>query len=418
MDAYALSLMIALPIFFLLMIIEAIADWKKQRHWVNAMDTISSLSSGLTNLTRTSLNLIIIIVSYGVMVEHLALIQIQSGWLVYVAAFIALDFAGYWGHRLNHYFNFFWNRHRIHHSSEEFNLPCALRQSISGIFNIGVLFLLPAALLGVPEHVINILAPAHLFLQFWYHTRYVPKLGFLEKIIITPSQHRVHHAINPEYIDKNLGEIFTLWDRLFGTFQEELDLIPPVYGITVPARTWNPVKINFQHMWQLIKDACHTNSLKDKLRIWLMPTGWRPADVIAKYPIDRIDDVYFFNKYKTEPSRQLIAWSWYQLIACSLLALYLFLNLASFSLEQTLIYSGLLFFSVYGYSEVMDGSSNAHWIELARSALGISLIFIDGDWFGISTAIPYSSSLILIYFISTPIGAIYFSNSCQRTIAT
>ena len=104
-------------------------------------------------------------------------------------------------------------------------------------------------------------------------------MGFLENIIVTPSHHRVHHAINPEYIDKNYGQIFIFWDKLFGTFQKELPHVKPVYGITRPVRTWNPIKINFQHLWLLISDAWHTASWRDKLRIWFMPTGWRPADV-------------------------------------------------------------------------------------------------------------------------------------------
>ena len=132
------------------------------------------------------------------------------------------------------------NRHIIHHSSEEFNLACALRQPISSFVNLFTFLLLPAALFGVPSTVIAILLPIHLFLQFWYHTRYIGKLGFLEKFMVTPSHHRVHHAINPEYMDRNHGQIFIFWDKWFGTFQEELDSVPPVFGITRPAHTWNP----------------------------------------------------------------------------------------------------------------------------------------------------------------------------------
>ena len=122
-------------------------------------------------------------------------------------------------------------------------------------------------MLGVPDEVIGVVAPLHLFAQFWYHTQHINKMGFLEKIIVTPSHHRVHHAINQEYIDKNLDQIFIFWDKLFGTFQEELKEVPPVYGITRPVRTWNPVKINFQHLWLLIKDAWRTKSWKDKFTL-------------------------------------------------------------------------------------------------------------------------------------------------------
>ena len=141
------------------------------------------------------------------------------------------------------------------------------------------------------------MAPLHLFAQFWYHTKHIGKLGVLEYIIVTPSQHRVHHAINTIYLDKNLAAIFCVWDRLFGTFQEELDEVPPVYGVLKPANTWNPILINFQHIWSLIKDAWRTNNWLDKFRIWFMPTGWRPKDVAEKFPITIIEDPYSQTKY-------------------------------------------------------------------------------------------------------------------------
>ena len=144
-------------------------------------------------------------------------------------------------------------------------------------------FLVPAALLGVPHKIIIVLAPLHLFGQFWYHTRHIGKLGWLEYIFVTPSQHRVHHAINPEYVDKNLSAIFCIWDRMFGTFQEELDDVPCVYGTLKPVRTWNPFIINFHHAWNLAKDAWRTEKWSDKIRLWLMPTGWRPEDVSKNF---------------------------------------------------------------------------------------------------------------------------------------
>ena len=227
---------------------------------------------------------------------------------------ISLDFADYVVHLIDHKINFFWNSHIIHHSSEEFNLACALRQSVSVFVRLFLILLFPAATLGVPAEVIAIVAPLHLFAQFWYHTQHIGKMGFLEKIIVTPSHHRVHHAINKEYLDKNLGQIFIFWDKLFGTFQEELSTVKPVYGITRPVHTWNPIKINFMHLGLLTKDALRTKSWWDKLRIWFMPTGWRPADVVAKYPVYKIEDVYHFEKHKSQESKILFVWSWIQLI--------------------------------------------------------------------------------------------------------
>ncbi len=284
-----------------------------------------------------------------------------------------------------------------------------MRQSISTIVRTFAVFLLPAALLGVPWQVIAVIAPLHLFAQFWYHTQHINKMGFLEKIIVTPSHHRVHHAINPVYIDKNYGQIFIFWDKLFGTYQEELKDTPPVYGITRPVRTWNPVKINFQHIWLLIKDAWHTKSWKDKFRIWLMPTGWRPADISAIYPVYKIDDVNNFEKYNPESSRALNIWCWVQLTAMLLFISYLFGNIAfinSLNRSYIYVYAVFVFLSVYAYSELMDRNTYAIAWELIKNIFGIVLIYNQGDWFGssqFSTAISYG--VVAYFIISTLITA-------------
>ena len=284
MDTYANILLITIPIFLVLIIIEiSYGVWKNDlKH--SYMDTISSLSSGFTNLMVDILGLGIIILSYPFFYERLKVIELEESVLLYFIAFVCVDFASYCHHRLKHSINIFWNMHVIHHSSEEFNLACALRQSITNNLGIGILFLIPAALLGVPHQIIIILGPLHLFGQFWYHTRHIGKLGWLEYILVTPSQHRVHHAINKEYIDKTLAAIFCVWDRAFGTFQEELDDVPCVYGTLKPVQTWNPLLINFQHLSYLIEDAWHTKNIGDKLKIWFMATGCRPKDTLDKIP--------------------------------------------------------------------------------------------------------------------------------------
>ncbi len=373
------------------------------------MDTVSSISSGLTNIVKDSLGLGVIIVSYPYLVDHLAVIEIRNTWMVWLVAFIAMDFAGYWNHRLSHHINFFWNQHVIHHSSEQFNLACALRQSISNLLGYFPLLLLPAALVGVPREVIAILAPIHLFAQFWYHTQHIGKMGFLEYVIVTPSQHRVHHAINPEYIDKNLGQILCIWDRMFGTFQEELKEVPPQYGVLKPAATWNPIVINFQHLWRLIQDAWRTRSILDKFRIWFMPTGWRPEDVKDKYPVRIITDVYHFKRYQTPASRFMKGYAIFQMIFTLLLLLFMFYNYSEIGFDGLLLFGAFVFSGIYGYTSLMDGSSYAFWIELIRGIAGLGLIYGSGDWFGINEYLSWGSAVVAIYFIITILAAYYFS---------
>lgn len=412
MEAYGQALNIAIPIFILLIVMEAIVARRMGMQVNRGADAISSLSSGITNAVKDVLGLSFVIISYAWLADHIALISIKATWAVYLIAFIAKDFAGYWIHRLEHEINFLWNRHIIHHSSEEFNLSCALRQSISSILSFVALFMLPAALLGVPAKVIAVVAPLHLFAQFWYHTRLIRKMGFLEKFLVTPSHHRVHHAMNAEYLDKNYGQILIVWDRLFGTFQPELDHIEPVYGVKRPVRTWNPLLINFQHFRLLATDAWHARKWQDKLRLWIMPTGWRPADVAERFPVKMVEDISAFEKYDTQPSRPLLLWSWFQLVVTLALMFYLFNHIAEVSFAEMLVYGSFLFASIYSYTTLLDKSKWALLTEALRTAFGLALIGWQGnDWFGIESLLPGMAYLLVAYFLSSLAVVAYFTQT-------
>jgi alkylglycerol monooxygenase len=408
METYGKILLIAMPAFVGLVFFEKWWGWRKGNDTLRHMDMISSLSSGITNATKDVLGLSIVVISYSWMATNLAIVHIQSHVWLYIIAFFALDLTGYIVHRIDHEYNFFWNSHIIHHSSEDFNLACALRQNVSIFFRVFTIFLLPAALLGVPASVIAVVAPLHLFAQFWYHTEHIGRMGFLEKIIVTPSHHRVHHAINKEYLDKNYGQIFIFWDKWFGTYQEELADVKPVYGITRPAQTWNPIKINFMHMALLIKDAWNTKNTKDKFRIWLMPTGWRPADVAEKYPVYKIEDVYHFEKYETKGSTAFVAWIWIQITLLLLFLSYFFGNIAPIGSPGIFVYGAFVFLYVYAFTELMDRNPNAWIWELLKGAFGIGIIYYQGDWFGINRYFAGANIILITYFILSIAGAFYF----------
>ena len=390
MDTYANILLITIPIFLVLIIVEiSYGVWKNDlKH--SYMDTISSLSSGFTNLMVDILGLGIIIVSYPFFYERLKIIELEESILLYFIAFVCVDFASYCHHRLKHSINIFWNMHVIHHSSEEFNLACALRQSITNNLGIGILFLVPAALLGVPPKMISILGPLHLFGQFWYHTRHIGKLGWIEYILVTPSQHRVHHAINKEYIDKNLAAIFCIWDRAFGTFQEELDDVPCVYGTLKPVRTWNPILINFQHLWFLIQDAWHTSSVLDKAKIWFMPTGWRPKDVVKKIPRSKVDNVFNQEKYRLEYSLIHKIFVGFHFLTLNIV-LYIFLSsFANLSFADKTGYFLLIFSSIFSFSSVMDGYKWSINFEFIRILFGMLIVYFQQELF-----LTYNSSMTM-----------------------
>lgn len=408
MEAYVAVLNYAIPFFIVLLLIEVVVASRKKAQVVRSMDTLSSLSSGLTNSIKDVLGLTVIILSYRWVEARVGLFNIEATWYAYVIAFIGIDFASYWSHRLNHQVNYFWNHHIIHHSSEEFNLGCALRQTISSWFSLGFLFLFPTAVLGVPPEVIAVVQPLHLFAQYWYHTRLIGKMGFLEKIIVTPSHHRVHHAINKEYLDKNLAAIFITWDKLFGTFQEELDDVLPVYGVKRPVRTWNPLLINFQHLWQLIVDAWRARSWWDKLRIWFMPTGWRPEDVAKNYPLEVIEDVYAYEKYNPDVSFALQIWSWAQFVITATGMMYMFNSLSHLTFQSALLFGVFLVVTIFSYTMLMDKHRYALLIESIRIVIGVSVFWM-GDWFLLPNIFSGAQMAVLGYLAISWIACFYFT---------
>ena len=408
MELYAQALSYAIPFFLVLIVLE---QWIAQRKGLEinrGMDVISSLSSGMTNTLKNLMGLSVVLISYGWLVNHVALAQVTPSWWVYMLAFLGMDFVGYWSHRFDHKINVFWNRHIVHHSSEEFNLSCALRQSISAVVGIYFFLYIPMALIGIPQEVVAIVAPLHLFAQFWYHTRVIDKMGVLEHILVTPSHHRVHHAINPRYLDKNLSQVFIFWDKLFGTFQEELSEDPPVYGVIKPVGTWNPIWINYMHAWALAKDAWHTKNWWDKVRLWWMPTGWRPSDVAEKYPWIFTEDPKNQIKYETALSRPEKVWAWTQLVIHFGLVFHLLIAFAQFEYTQVISYGIFLMASIMGYTVFMDKSRWAPYAEALKFGLGLVLLWGYPTWFGLDLVVPHASSAIMAYLLLSLALAFYF----------
>ena len=410
MSFFIQSLFIVIPIFIILIVLEIIVAKKMKIKINNPVDIISSLSSGITNIAKDGLKFGVLIISYSWLVKHITILKIEPIWLAIIIAFIVQDFSGYWLHRMNHRVNIFWNRHIIHHSSEEFNLSCALRQEISTIVRFGAIFMLPAALLGISPTIFAVLGPIHLFMQFWYHTRLINKMGLLEKIFVTPSHHRVHHAINTKYMDKNYGQILIIWDKFFGTFQPELKEEKPVYGIIRPANTWNPIIINYKHFWQLLKDAYYTKTWKDKLRIWFMPTGWRPKDVEDLFPIKSTRDSKSQIKYQTNNSRKLILWSFFQLFISGSLMLLMFSIASKISNITLFCLAFFLILNVFSYTSMLDGRKKISIITDLIKLAFILYIILTQDF---NSDIFLESYIIIFgtYAVISTLATIYFTKS-------
>ena len=406
MSIYIQTLLVAIPAFIVLMTIEAIAAKSRGIKINRSEDVISSLSSGLTNTIKAGMKFSVAIISYSWLVEHITIYKLEPIWLAVIIAFIVEDFAGYWIHRMNHRVNVLWNRHVIHHSSEEFNLACALRQSISTTLTFSAIFMIPAALLGIPPIIFAILSPIHLYMQFWYHTQLIDKMGVLEYILVTPSHHRVHHAINPEYLDKNYSQILIIWDKLFGTFQPEREDVKPVYGTLKPMRTWNPIIINYKHMWQLAKDCWRTRSFIDKARVWFMPTGWRPEDVKEKYPVELILNPEDQIKYTRKSSRFLLGWSWAQLVITNIVLFHMLIIIPSQSAVMSYLYALFIMVHVFSYTSALDHSRYMILPEIVKIGLAGYLISASGmSWFGVG---GFALQLLLIYLALSFLLTCYF----------
>ncbi len=400
MSAFAYALMFAIPSFVGLMILEfAYSRWRGLDNWHNQADAISSISSGLSYLTLNALGFGVLVVSYQTVFEWVKP-QATSveGPLLYLLVFVWKDFVGYWMHRWAHANSFLWAMHLIHHSSEEFNLPVALRQNAFSWLSYTGLMLLPLAFLGVPTEVVAVVLPIQFFMQFWYHTQLIGKLGWLEYIIVTPSQHRVHHAQNPIYIDKNFGQIFC-WDRLFGSFQEESKKEPPAYGITTAVRHWNPLQIELRYMGQLLRDALFTKKFRNRLGVFLSRTGWRPADVSQRWPSVKMDYRDPKQKFSTENPAWQITWNWLQLALSIAFTAYVIANLGMFD-TGTKIWM-LLFSLASVYANTQQLMQQA---SLSAEVFRLTLI----GWLGLKhlTAFGFWLSPLLLFSVVTAMSLI------------
>ena len=412
MSFYIKTLFYAIPTFMVLIVLEAIVAKAKGVNINRSADVISSLSSGITNTIRDAIKFTFAIITYSWLVDHITVYKLEPYWLAVVVAFLVKDFSGYCVHRLNHRVNVLWNRHIIHHSSEDFNLSCALRQSISNTIKFSAVFMIPAALLGVPASIFAVMGPIHLFMQLWYHTQMIGKLGPLEYVFVTPSHHRVHHAINPDYIDKNYGQILIIWDKMFGTFQPELDDVKPVYGTLNQANTWNPILINFKYVWQLIKDAWRAESGLDKIKIWFMPTGWRPGDVSKIYPSEKIKDSSKQIKYNTKNSSGLIYFCWAQLFFAMVFMFHMFTIIHNTEPLFNYLYALFIFVSIFSYTSLLDNSSYSWIAEVCKLVLGLSIIYAQGySWYNLNGLSIYA---VLLIIVGSFLWFLYFQNDIKR----
>ena len=310
-------LALAVPFFLLALLIELAVDRFRGTGLYRANDAVNSLSAGSLSTTIGYFTRLLPALVWGFVLQNFALLEVDPAWFdlsargvaLWALALIGFDFCYYWAHRMSHEISVLWASHAVHHQSEDYNLSTALRQTSSG-FLFTWIFYLPLFLLGMPFEVFVSVNALDLIYQFWVHTQLIGKLGWADRVFVTPSNHRVHHAQNALYIDKNYGGILVLWDRLFGTFQEELDDEPIVFGVRKPLANWNPFWANLQVYDYLWFDAVRARRWRDKFGIWFRRTGWRPADVEARFPKKKTDLGQFakFDPPLSAATRRYVVW--------------------------------------------------------------------------------------------------------------
>ncbi len=279
----------ATPVFLLMIAFELL--WSRRQSSRTAgqtpyrlNDAINSISLGMLSQLTGVLSKLFSIGIYVLVFNALALYPDMAFWTTWYGVVLALvfyDFCYYWLHRAGHEVALFWAAHVVHHQSQNYNLTTALRQTSTG-FLFGWIFYIPMALAGVPPDVFGAVALIDLLYQFWVHTEQVGKLGWFDRVFCSPSNHRVHHAVNDPYIDKNYGGILILWDRLFGTFREEAE--PCVYGTRGLLNSWDPLWANVDTYASLAKESWRTPNWGDKIKLWFKPPGWQSAEMARTNP--------------------------------------------------------------------------------------------------------------------------------------
>jgi len=395
----------AVPFFLLFILAEILWGHAKNNNTYRVNDTINSLSLGLLSTVSKLVFLNVGVLVFSRVEQDYALFSLStestSHWLIGIVIY---DFFYYWFHRISHERQIFWGSHVVHHQSEDYNLSTALRQTGTG-FVATWIFFVPCFFLGMPIYMYVGVSTAHLIYQFWIHSRHIPKLGWFEWVFVSPSNHRVHHAQNPRYIDKNYGGLFIFWDRLFGTFAEEDEGEEIIYGLRTALNSWNPLWANVHIFVFMFRDACRTTVTKDKISMLWSRTGWRPEDVAERYPIQKTD-LDDFHKYN--PSLTFAAGITLVLQYLLLTVFHLWTTAQILSLDYPVILGVALIqlYTVFVLGAVLDLKHYAMKMEWSRVIVLTFLLlalylgeFIGEAWFTYGLSYLVGSALLMLITI-------------------
>lgn len=366
-------LVVAIPVYFLLIGVEFIVLRLKATKSYRLKDAITNINCGVVSQITGAFLMVVLFNAYIFFEEHYGLFEIPFVWWAFPLAFVYFDLMYYWAHRLSHEINLFWGGHSVHHQSEEYNLTVALRQSSTQILWT-FLFYLPIALTGVDPIVFISAQGINLVYQFWIHTESIKRMPrWFEAIFNTPSHHRVHHARNPKYIDKNHGGTLIIWDKLFGTFAAEEER--PQYGITKPLQSWNPLWANFAHYFEIYKEFRQIPVFKDKVKLLVKKPGWKPEYMGGYQAAPQIDLSY--RKFDILTSLRLNIYVIVQFLIVMASTLMFLYYLKEMNDAQKIVTALLIIFSVASFGLLFESRKWSRPIEYIRILIfALALIFV------------------------------------------
>lgn len=399
---------LAIPMYFTLMAIELVYESMTNRKTYRLNDAITNISTGvLSQLTGTFLKIIKIGI-YTYCFELLAWSRIEPTWTSFWVLFVLWDLCYYWEHRVAHEVSLFWGGHSVHHQSEDYNLSVALRQSSTSLI-WGFPFYLPLAFMGFDPVQFVLVGGLNLLYQFWIHTEHIDKLPkWFEWLFNTPSHHRVHHGRNPKYIDKNYGGIFIIWDRIFGTFQQEEER--PAYGITKPLNSWNPVYANVAHYVDLFGAVKQAHNWKDRLRILFNRPGWMPSYLGgAQQPAEPALD---YRKYNTSTIAQINVYIFIQFLVALGVNSFFFFGNSAFSFNEKVVFAIWIIVTTLMFGFLFESNDRiVRWLEYLR----LAMVPIGIWWFGQEAVAENALALgILLGVTYVVVSAVSFSRLISK----
>lgn len=367
-------IILSIPIFFILILIEIIYELVTKLKTYRANDAISNISCGITSQIAGALWGVIGIGMYQYIYQFWSITEIPVTWWSSIILFILVDFFYYWYHRTSHEVNFMWNiTHVVHHQSEDYNLSVALRQSSFG-GTLGMFFYLPLAFMGFNTYAFIAIKGFNLIYQFWIHTEAINKLPkWFEWLLNTPSHHRVHHGRNPKYIDKNHAGTLMIWDRLFGSFKEEEE--KPTYGVTKPTNTWNPIWANVLPILDMGKQIRQTPGIINKMKVLFYKPGWQPVELGGYQAVAEVDESTY-AKFDTHPHLPMIRYVFAQFILILGFTAFFLFTQSNYEIAVKWVMAGYIVWSVAQLGILMENRSN--WIssEYIRIIASSSLIVL------------------------------------------